>query len=921
MLQQQSTGARLIVAEAEGYVTALAQGGAEWVEGSSSDSSGGTAMQALPNAGGVADSGYETNSPRLDFRVAFAKTGTHYVWMRGRGVTGDGSVHVGLDGAGQEAGRAVSGFNADWTWSNTTIAGTVATVNVSDAGLHTLNVWMREDGFMLDKLVLTPSATYTPTGIGPDGTQLDDTSSGMMVSRQADLSDAFPLEGAELSGTVYLFFQQGADAQGRDLKEVDFYCCQGAGDPHVVYPIDTEAPYSIAVDLAQLTPGTTRELYADVVYDDPDAKYGVDVESYTVDFAVVEPTPALTLTAVPESVPYNGSTTLAWAATNADGCNADGDWTGAQPPDGTTTIGPLTQDATLTLNCSGAGGAVTHSVLVTVAPAESALMFSRQADLSDALPLEGAELSGTVYLFFQQGADTQGRDLKGIDFYCCQGAGDPHVPYPFDAEAPYSIAVDLDQLTPGTTRELYADVVYDDPEAKYGVDVESYTVHFDLSDSGATPGSTPPATVTLRASPTTVAYGQTTTLSWSSSHADSCQASGAWSGEKSMTGSELTAGLPAESAFTLTCSGAGGSASDSVTIAVAPPPVPEVSLAADPASVGYGGSTKLTWTATDATSCSASGGWTGTRAPSGTETMDALTQDGTFGISCAGPGGTAGKTVTVAVAAPPKPAVSLSASPSAVASDGNTTLTWSSSNASICAASGAWSGARATSGSETLGPLTSDSTFTLTCTGPEDAASDSVVVTVAKADSIPKARDDIATTPLGTSVDVAVIANDTGLDDAPLTLEVISAPTHGTAVVASPGTIRYTPAGSFAGQDSLSYRVKDADGDRTTATVVVVVTCNDCAAGRTLGLSWAPNSGSEGVKGYRVFYGPTATTANTQVSDVSVADSSFDTAAPSRDYDAWNDLGLRKEEQACFRVKAYNDAGSSEFSAAACVDL
>jgi hypothetical protein len=33
--------------------------------------------------------------------------------------------------------------------------------------VHTINVWMREDGFVFDKLVLTTSATYTPTGSGP----------------------------------------------------------------------------------------------------------------------------------------------------------------------------------------------------------------------------------------------------------------------------------------------------------------------------------------------------------------------------------------------------------------------------------------------------------------------------------------------------------------------------------------------------------------------------------------------------------------------------------------------------------------------------------------------------------------------------------------------------------------------------------
>ena len=35
------------------------------------------------------------------------------------------------------------------------------------AGVHVFNVWMREDGFVLDKIILTTSVSYTPSGAGP----------------------------------------------------------------------------------------------------------------------------------------------------------------------------------------------------------------------------------------------------------------------------------------------------------------------------------------------------------------------------------------------------------------------------------------------------------------------------------------------------------------------------------------------------------------------------------------------------------------------------------------------------------------------------------------------------------------------------------------------------------------------------------
>jgi hypothetical protein len=52
--------------------------------------------------------------------------------------------------------------------------GPVATINVTSSGVHTISVWMREDGFRFDKLLLTTDSNYTPTGIGPGESPQDD---------------------------------------------------------------------------------------------------------------------------------------------------------------------------------------------------------------------------------------------------------------------------------------------------------------------------------------------------------------------------------------------------------------------------------------------------------------------------------------------------------------------------------------------------------------------------------------------------------------------------------------------------------------------------------------------------------------------------------------------------------------------------
>jgi hypothetical protein len=82
------------------------------------------------------------------------------------------------------------------------------------------------------------------------------------------------------------------------------------------------------------------------------------------------------------------------------------------------------------------------------------------------------------------------------------------------------------------------------------------------------------------------------------------------------------------------------------------PPVPVVTLAANPTSVSSGATTTLTWSTTDATSCVASGAWSGSKSTSGTETSAAVTAASTFTLTCGGPGGSSAKSVSVSVSAP-----------------------------------------------------------------------------------------------------------------------------------------------------------------------------------------------------------------------------------------------------------------------------
>lgn len=86
-------------------------------------------------------------------------------------------------------------------------------------------------------------------------------------------------------------------------------------------------------------------------------------------------------------------------------------------------------------------------------------------------------------------------------------------------------------------------------------------------------------------------------------------------------------------------------------------PVPVVEFTATPGIIQSGQSTTLSWSVTDATTCTASGSWTGSKATFGSEASSALSGAGgpisyTFTLSCAGAGGTTLQSATVQVLAP-----------------------------------------------------------------------------------------------------------------------------------------------------------------------------------------------------------------------------------------------------------------------------
>ncbi|MBI3634238.1 MAG: hypothetical protein HY228_01310, partial [Candidatus Yonathbacteria bacterium] len=174
------------------------------------------------------------------------------------------------------------------------------------------------------------------------------------------------------------------------------------------------------------------------------------------------------------------------------------------------------------------------------------------------------------------------------------------------------------------------------------------------------------------------------------------------------------------------------------------------SFVATPNTIDAGKTVVLSWSS-DAIFCAPSD--TGTRwrwpggAPKGEMVTDPLSSSQIYSITCMGKdGGMSTKSVVVSVIPPPVPKlvkevvknnvlVSFIAKPDTINAGKMVTLSWSSTNATSCFASGdgaswGWSGARSTKGTQITPPLASDQTYEIRCTGEKGSISKSARVTI-----------------------------------------------------------------------------------------------------------------------------------------------------------------------------------------------
>ncbi|OGZ19663.1 MAG: hypothetical protein A2626_02945 [Candidatus Nealsonbacteria bacterium RIFCSPHIGHO2_01_FULL_38_55] len=303
-------------------------------------------------------------------------------------------------------------------------------------------------------------------------------------------------------------------------------------------------------DISGLTPCANYHFRAVAKDDNGIIYYGQDM-AFATKCNIVSPTVDIKANSSdgPVSIAYNSPASLSWTSTNATSCQAYGNWSGIKATSGSESTGNLTFSKVYTISCAGQGGIATDNVSVNVTQNMPPIANAGQDK-------EVAELASVVL----EGSGTDpDNDLITYSWSCGGGTlSNPNISQPtFNAP---SVFVDMNYVCILTVSDPYGLSDFDSMNVK-------------IKDQ--TPVPILP-TVDIKVNgydgAINVAYNSLVNLSWTSTNANSCYASGGWSGTKATSGNESAGNAVLSRTYMIICSGDGGSASDSVIVNVTPVP-------------------------------------------------------------------------------------------------------------------------------------------------------------------------------------------------------------------------------------------------------------------------------------------------------------------------------------------------------------
>ncbi|MCL4301925.1 MAG: PKD domain-containing protein [Anaerolineae bacterium] len=128
--------------------------------------SGSGYVQAAPDVDIRFDDANPVLGAELQYDLGLTITGTYAVWLRGYAPNAAGdSVYVGLNGLLIGNTEYVSDYPPrTWAWGQNLVESRQpVTFTIESPGVHTLSLWVREDGFSLDQIILTTDDNFAPS--------------------------------------------------------------------------------------------------------------------------------------------------------------------------------------------------------------------------------------------------------------------------------------------------------------------------------------------------------------------------------------------------------------------------------------------------------------------------------------------------------------------------------------------------------------------------------------------------------------------------------------------------------------------------------------------------------------------------------------------------------------------------------------
>ncbi|WP_299213802.1 carbohydrate-binding protein [uncultured Aquimarina sp.] len=197
-----------------------------------------------PLVNGVSFSNTPGQVAIINYKVKFTTPGKYFVWVRAHSTgSEDNGIHVGIDGNWPASGARMqwcAGKN-QWTWeskqrTNANHCGEAEKIyiDVPSAGVHTISFSMREDGFEMDKFVLSKSYTK-PTGNGPDEVLVDCGDE----NKPPQVSITSPTNGASFQiGQTIPLVANASDTDGT-VSKVEFFINNNLAATEQVIPYET----------------------------------------------------------------------------------------------------------------------------------------------------------------------------------------------------------------------------------------------------------------------------------------------------------------------------------------------------------------------------------------------------------------------------------------------------------------------------------------------------------------------------------------------------------------------------------------------------------------------------------------------------------------------------------------------------------